>query len=150
MAIEKSLGGVSRAGWNAQVVPMIPNRVATLAPGLCAMLIAAVAVSVGCVLPFVAFAKSVVHGVEEGPAELMQAPRMSATVSMVDCGTNPLPFGVVGNDTPRPRDSRLVTVANALGTSVAVARVELELDTWVESVAKPAMEKAVVTVEISL
>ena len=76
------------------------------APGLCAMLIAAVAVSAGCEFPFIAFPNNMVHGVEDGPAEFTQAPRMSASVSIVACGTTPLPLGVVGSATPRPSDSR--------------------------------------------
>ena len=114
------------------------------------MLIAAVAVSEGCVFPFFALLNNMLHGVDDGPAEFTQAPRMSASVSIVACGTTPLPFGVVGRATPRPSDSRFVTVANALGTSVAVASGELELDTCVESTANPAMAYAVAIVEISL
>ncbi len=114
------------------------------------MLIAAVAVSMGCEFPFIAFANNMLHGVEDGPAEFTHAPSMSARVSIVACGTTPLPLGVVGSATPRPRDSRFVTVANAFGTSVAVASGELELDTCVESVAKPAIAYAVLIVEISL
>ena len=92
---------------------------------LCAMLIAAVAVSVGAEFPFIALANSMLQGVEVGPAEFTHPPRMSANVSIVACGTTPLPLGVVANDTPLPRDSRFVTVANALGTSVEVASVLL-------------------------
>src|ERR1700690_1964460 len=95
IAMVKSLGTVVRAGWNAQVVPMIPNSVETLDPGLCAMLIAAVAVSTGCEFPFLALLNSVLHGVDDGPAEFTHAPRMSAGVSISLCGTTPLPLGVV-------------------------------------------------------
>ena len=114
------------------------------------MLIAAVAVSAGCEFPFFALLNNVLHGVEDGPAEFTHAARMSASMSISLCGTTPLPLGVVASATPRPKDSRLVTVAKALGTSVAVASVVLELDTCVASVAKPAIEYAVAIVEISL
>src|SRR6202041_994130 len=107
------------------------------------MLIAPVAVSIGCEFPFLALLNNVLHGVDDGPAEFTHPARMSASTSISPCGTTPLPLGVVASATPRPNDSRLVTVAKALGTSVAVASVLLELETCVASVAKPAIEYAV-------
>jgi hypothetical protein len=41
-------------------------------------LIAAVAVSVGCVAPFFALLNKVLHGVDDGPEELTHAARMFA------------------------------------------------------------------------
>src|ERR1700722_1753119 len=73
------------------------KMVETLVPGLCAMLMAAVAVSVAAVPeePLdLAFAKSVVHGVEVGLVVLTQAAREFARELMSACGTVP-PLGVV-------------------------------------------------------
>src|SRR5262249_44088740 len=105
--------------------------------GLCAILIAAVAVSVGVVpeVPLLsASPRSVVHAVEPGPVELMHAARIFASVSISFCGTVPLPAGVVASAAPVLSVSRLGTAANALATPVA-ASVVLELEMCVASVA---------------
>src|ERR1035437_9510238 len=80
MAMVKSFGAAVRLGWNGESAVWSPNNVATFAPGLCAILAIAVAVSVGTVLPFSALANSVLQAVEPGPVELTHAARILASV----------------------------------------------------------------------
>src|SRR5580658_8439467 len=106
-------------------------------PGLCAMLIAAVAVSAGAVLPFFALLNRVAQAVEAGPVELMHSAKMLARVSISLCGTVPLPpfaEGVVARTRPVLSVSRFVTVAKALAMPVW-ANVVFGLETCNGSVA---------------
>src|ERR1700734_283059 len=114
MAMVKSLGAALSEGWKGELAVCKGNRLARLAPGLCAMLMAAVAVSVGAVLPFLALAKSVVQGLELGPAELTHAARMFPSVLISLCGTVPLPAAVVARAAPVVCEYRLSRVALAL------------------------------------
>ena len=75
-ATVRSKGCAPRAGANGGVPVDSAYKFATFVPGLCAMSIAAVAVSVGVVLPFIALDISVPHAVESEPDELMHAARM--------------------------------------------------------------------------
>src|ERR1017187_3291382 len=122
------------------------------APGLCAMLIAAVAVSVGVVPvlpPDFASASSVVHALDAGPVEFTQLARMLARVLMVVRGTVPLPAGVVASATPVESVSRFPAFANAFAIPDCASAVP-ELDTCTASVANPENAYAAATVDTSL
>ena len=89
MTMVKSEAARFHVGWKGEVEVFKANSVETFAPGLCAMLIAAMAVSVGVTAPFSALVSSVVHWAEPGPVELTQAARMSAKVLVELWGTTP-------------------------------------------------------------
>ena len=129
-----------------------PHCAAIFAPGLWAILIAAVAVSVGSVpYAFVALLNSVGHCVPSVGDELMQLARIFASVLISACGTVPLPplsAGVVASATPVPSVSKFAIAENALAMPVWPGAL-LELDTCIASVAKPAMAYAVAMVDTS-
>src|ERR1035438_3423280 len=137
MARVQSLGAPLSEGWKGAVEVERPHSAETLALGMCAMLMAAVAVSDGGLPLFSALLNSVLQPLDPGPLELMQAARMSARVLISDCGTDPLPPWVLVCARPVPRLTRLSALAAALAMPVA-ARLEFEADMSVASVAKPA------------
>ena len=98
------------------------------------MLIAAVAVSVGTVLPFMALLKSVVHPLEPGPVLPTHAARILAKVLISVCGTVPFAAGVVESAWPVLRLTRLAAFSAALAIPVA-ASVESDPEMSVASVA---------------
>jgi hypothetical protein len=108
------------------------------AAGLCAILIAAVAVSVASVpddpLDF-AFENSVEQALDELP--LTQAARMLATKLTANCGAVPLPAGVVASAAPVATFAKFPAFANAFATPTCASAVP-ELETCVASVANPA------------
>ena len=123
----KSLCAALNAGWKGALPVCNPKSAAMFTPGLCAMLIAATAVSVGVLPLFFALLKSVSQAVEVDPVELMQAARTLASELISLCGTVPLPAGVVARAVPVLRVSRFVTVANALAMPVCANELpELE------------------------
>lgn len=84
----QSLGSRERLLWNGAVGEASENSSDILAPGLWAMLMAAVAVSVGSApREFFALLNSVLQAPEPGPLELTQAARMSARVLISAWGT---------------------------------------------------------------
>src|SRR6185503_9999541 len=95
------------------------------------------------------FENNVLHAAEPAPVDSIHTVRILARVFISVCGTVPLPAGVVERATPVLIFSRFVAVAKALAMSV-VASALAELDTWVASEAKPAMDQAAAIVEISL
>src|ERR1035438_5184197 len=151
----KSLGWAFRVGANGGLAVARANKAAMSEPGLWAMLMAAVAVSVAVVPvdpPLMALAKSVEQPLEVGLFVLTQAARMSARVLIVFCGTvpllTPLTGGVAASAVPAESVSRLVTSAKALEMPVC-ASVVPELETCSASVAKPANAYAVAMLETS-
>ena len=140
MEMVQSLGALVRMLWKGEVAVASANRLETFAEGLCAMLMAAVAVSVGAVpvepLLF-ALLNRVLQPPEVGPLELMQEARMSARVLISDSGTVPLPPAVVETARPLPRLPMLAAVAAAICMAVAAA-VVFDPEMWMASVAKPA------------
>ena len=119
--------------------------------GLCAMLIAAVAVSVGAVPvvpPDFASASSVVHALDAGPVEFTHAARMFARVLIVVRGTAPFPPGVVASATPVDSVARFPAFANAFAIPTCASAVP-ELDTCVASVANPENAYAAAMVDTS-
>src|SRR5580698_8005158 len=80
----------------------------------------------------------------------MHAARMSARVFISLCGTVLLvgAVGVAARATPVERVSRFAALANAF-LIPTVASAELELETWVASVAYPARAYAAAIVETS-
>src|SRR5882762_9502526 len=88
----KSVGCVARLGWNGPVAFTRPYSALTPAAGLCAILIAAVAVSVGCAAELlIADVLIVEQDVDVADAELMHEARMLPSVFSSDCGTVPPP-----------------------------------------------------------
>jgi hypothetical protein len=130
------------------------------------MLIAAVAVSVGCVpvlVPsLVASPNSVEHPEEcvtvlpeTVSAEFTHVARMLPNVLSVACGAVPLPAGVVSNAVPELSDTRFVALANAF-TMPYCACVDVVFpvtasssETSVASTAKPDIAYAAAIVETS-
>src|SRR6185312_577146 len=112
------------------VPPASAYSALTFAPGWCAMLIAAVAVSLGfapVALPSdVASANSVAHCAPP----LAQLARMSASVLISVCGTVPFPAGVVASAAPVLSVSRFVAFRNAFAIPTFASAVP-ELDTCV-------------------
>jgi hypothetical protein len=147
----KSFGAAPSAGANGGVGKTTLNSADTLAAGLCAILIAAVAVSVA-VVPVdpldVASANSVEHAVDVGPVEFTHAARMFASVFTVVCGTVPVPDGVVASAAPVEIPARFVAFAKAFAIPVCASAVP-ELDTCVASVANPANAYAAAIVDTS-
>ncbi len=118
------------------------------APGWCAMLIAAVAVSVGFVPVAVPSAVAVASSVLHEDAVFTQLARIFASVLISVCGTVPLPAGVVASAVPFNRLTRFAALANALAIPTCASAVP-ELDTCVASVANPAKEYAAAMVVTS-
>jgi hypothetical protein len=115
------------------------------------MLIAAVAVSVGCVPVVVPSAVALVNNIVHAdpvPFEFTHAARIFASVLISACGTVPFPAGVVAGATPVEIVSRFVAFANAFAIPVS-ASVVPELPTCVASVANPAIAYAAATVDTS-
>jgi hypothetical protein len=97
-----------------------------LLAGLCAILMAAVAVSVGVVPdvpPDLASLKSVAQLAKAGPVELIHLARTLASVLISVCGTVPLPPGVVASATPVERLARLEAVTKAFCTPTFASAV---------------------------
>src|ERR1039457_3343680 len=129
-AIVKSSGCAVSAGENGGVAVDSAYSAAMFDPGLWAMLIAAVAVSVGAV-PLdpadFAFEKSVEQAVKLGPVELIQAASIFASVLISLCGTVPFPAGVVASTTPVEIPARFAEFSNALAMPINASAVP-ELD----------------------
>src|ERR1017187_6035805 len=128
-----------------------PYSAATFNPGLCAILIAALAVSVA-IVPVdpadSAFANKVVHAVDPAPFEFTQLASTFASVLISACDTVPFPAGVVASATPVDSVSRFAAFANAFAIPVCASAVP-ELPTCVASVANPAIAYAAAIVDTS-
>src|ERR1039457_2573401 len=154
----KSFGWAVSVGPNCAVAIDKPHSAPTAATGLCAILIAAVAVSVGwvpVVPPLSALLNSVEHDVEPGPAEFTHAARILPSVLTSACGMAPPPSPYPGGNggdcrfaTPVDSVSSIAAFTNAFAIP-ALACVVPELDTCTASVANPANAYAAATVETS-
>ena len=149
----KSFGWPISVGLNCAFAIDKPYSVPTAATGLCAILIAAVAVSAGgfpVVPPDSAFANNVVHA-EPVPFEFTHAARMFPSVLTSACGASPPPLpavngGIAAFATPDVCNTCAFTNAFAIPSLAAGVP---ELDTCTASVANPANAYAAATVETS-
>jgi hypothetical protein len=126
-----SPGALVNAGANGGGEAASAYKLAIFAAGLCAMLIAAAAVSPGCVPvvpPANAFVSSVEQALDNAPVEFTQAASTFPSVLISVCGTAPFPTGVVARAAPVESPTRFAAFANAFAIPVNASAVP-ELDT---------------------